>query len=293
MSQTTTRTRTAGGTRVPRAAYLLSALAAAAAVAGSLGGLFVHHLYRDDSAWAVAALRGGDLATLVVAVPVLIGALVLARRGSARATLVWLGALGYGVYNFAFYVFGAAFNDIFLVHVVAFAASLYALIVLLPSIDAPAFAGRFRAKTPARVVAVLLILVAVVFAILWTTFSLQYAIAGRLSLGAATLPGMHLVFALDLPLMAPSMAIGGALLWRRRPWGYVLASALCVFGALYQVNLVLAGAFQANAHVEGVRTVDPIGVTFIAAFLVAGVVMLLSLRAERDAGAEIGLPRAA
>ena len=112
------------------------------------------------------------------------------------------------------------------------------------------------------------------FATLWTTFSLVYAVTGHLTLGAATLAGMHLVFALDLSLMAPSMAVGGVWLWRGRPWGYVAASALCVFGAAYQANLAAAGLFQANAGVEGVKVVDPIGATVLVAFVVAGVSML-------------------
>jgi hypothetical protein len=66
----------------------------------SLGGLFLPGLYRDNT-WATAAFRGNDLATLVLAVPVLAVALVLASRGSERARLVWFAVLAYNVYNSA------------------------------------------------------------------------------------------------------------------------------------------------------------------------------------------------
>ena len=261
-----------------RTATVLTGVVIVAATIASIGGLAVHHLYTDDTAWATAALRGGDLVTLVLVVPGLIAATVLARRGSIRARLVWGGLLGYGVYNFAFYVFGAAFNDLFLAHVVAFSASIFALIGWAAELDATTIAARFDERTPRRAVAVLLIAVAAVFVTLWTTFSLTYAVTGHLTLGAATLPGMHLVFALDLSLMAPSMAVGGVWLWRRKPWGSVLATALCVFGAAYQANLAAAGVFQTNAGVDGAKLVDPMGATVLVAFVVAAVAMLRRVR---------------
>lgn len=261
-----------------RTATVLTMVVIVAATIASIGGLAVHGLYTDDTAWATAALRGGDLVTLLLVVPGLIAATLLARRGSTRARLIWGGLLGYGVYNFAFYVFGAAFNDLFLAHVAAFSASIFALIAWATELDANAIAARFDTRTPRRAVAALLLAVAAVFATLWTTFSLTYAVTGHLTLGAATLPGMHLVFALDLSLMAPSMAIGGVWLWRRKPWGYVLATALCVFGAAYQANLAAAGVFQSNASVEGAKIVDPMGVAVLLAFVVAGFAMLRRLR---------------
>jgi hypothetical protein len=161
---------------------------------------------------------------------------------------------------------------------VAFSASIFALIAWAAELDPTSIAARFDHRTPRRTVAVFLLAMAAVFATLWTTFSLTYAITGHLELGAATLPGMHLVFALDLSLMVPSMAVGGVWLWRRKPWGYVLATSLCVFGAAYQANLAAAGVFQTNAGVEGAKLVDPMGVTVLLAFLAAGVAMLRRMR---------------
>jgi hypothetical protein len=70
-----------------RAAYLLSAVIAVLMVVASAAGLWLHRLYQDP-AWATAAFRGGDLATLLVAAPLLAGALLRSLRGSRRAHLV-------------------------------------------------------------------------------------------------------------------------------------------------------------------------------------------------------------
>jgi hypothetical protein len=234
-----------------RAAYALSAIVALASVVASAAGLWMKDVYQDDTDWATAAFRGGDLVTLAIAVPSLVLAMVIANRGSSRARLVWIGALAYSLYNFAFYVFGAAFNDLFLVHVVAFSASIFALIVTLTSLDASAIARAYRMRASVRAVAGLLTLVGVVFAILWSVFSISYAVTGRLSLGAAPLEGMHTVFAIDLSLMVPGMALAGVLLWRGTPWGYVTGAAMSVFGAMYQLNLATAGWFPGERRRRG------------------------------------------
>src|SRR3954463_12460494 len=61
-------------------ATALTFVVIAAATIASVGGLAVYRLYTDDTAWATAALRGGDLVTLVLIVPGLIAAALLARR---------------------------------------------------------------------------------------------------------------------------------------------------------------------------------------------------------------------
>lgn len=75
-----------------RWSYLLSAIIAILIIVASAGGLFLTGLYRDNT-WTSSQFRGSDLVRLVVAVPLLVAALILARRGSQRAQLIWLGML--------------------------------------------------------------------------------------------------------------------------------------------------------------------------------------------------------
>jgi hypothetical protein len=94
------------------AAYLLSAVIVILIAVASAGGLFVTDLYRDN-VWASSQFRGSDLVRLVVVVPIFIVALFFAVRGSRRAQLIWLGLLWLTVYDYAFYLFGAAFNRLY------------------------------------------------------------------------------------------------------------------------------------------------------------------------------------
>jgi hypothetical protein len=255
------------------AAWILSAMVAVLMVAGSAAGLWVHGLYRD-APWASAAFRGGDLVTLVVAAPTLVAALLLARRGSRRAQLVWAGTLAYAVYTYAFLVFGAAFNDVFLLHVALFCLSLFALALLLANLDVPALAASLGRRTPARWIGAFLLAVAAGLGGMWTFSSLRFALTGRLPDEIMPASGVHLVYTLDLALVVPSLALAGVLLWRRTAWGYVLGAVLSVYGLTYQLNFMAASVFQANAHVAGASAFDPLELPLVAGFLISAALLL-------------------
>jgi hypothetical protein len=263
-----------------RTAYLLSAMAAALMAVAAPVGLFVPGFY-PDYPWAAQALRGGDLVTLAVATPLLVAALVGALRGSGRAQLVLGGALGYTVYNYAYIVFGAEFNDLFLVHVAILSLAIWALISLLSGLDGPAVAARFGSRTPARAVATLFGVVAAVLAGMWTYFSVRQAVTGELPGGAAPPAALHLVYATDLTFFVVPLAVSAVLLWRRTPWGYLLGSVMAVTGAAYLVNLMSAAAFQAHARVAGVAAFSPLSLVLDLAFAAATAALLVTMTPRR------------
>jgi hypothetical protein len=256
-----------------RAAYWLSGAIAVLMVAASAAGLLVDELYRDGP-WAREALRGGDLTTIAVAAPVLIASMLLARRGSRAAQAVWVGALAYSLYNYAYYVFGAAFNDIFVIHIALFSLSIVALVLAAANIDVRAIAARFRDVRGARVIGGFLAVVGIVLGGLWLFLAIRFAVTGELM---ADLPadGIHLVFAIDTSLLVPALVIAGVLLWRRTARGYVFGTAMAVMGAMYQVNLLMAGLFQAIADVPGVKAFPLEGIVLASGFVLVTLALLL------------------
>jgi hypothetical protein len=50
---------------------------------------------------------------------------------------------------------------------------------------------------------------------------------------------------------------------------------MAVMGAVYQLNLMLAGVFQAQAHVVGAKAFSPESVVLTAAFVVASALLLI------------------
>jgi hypothetical protein len=227
----------------------LSAVIAGLMAFASLGGLFIHGLYWDNT-WSTAAYRGTDLATLLIAVPLLAAAVLLAHRGSDRARLVWLGVLAYNIYNYAFYLFGAAFNDFFLLYAALEALSLIALIGTAPAVLA---VHRTITSIRRRLVAGYMAVVGIMFAAMWVSQAVKFITAGTLP-KLITDAGIHtsIVFALDLTLIVPAFLLGAVLLWCGHPAGLVLGASINVLGVIYMAALAFAGGFQANAGISGV-----------------------------------------
>jgi hypothetical protein len=267
-----------GSLRLRQAAEGLSAVIVILMVGASTAGLVVDDL-DPDGPWAREALRGGDLTTLLLAAPILLLSLVFVRRGSGRAQVVWLGALAYSVYNYAYFAFGARFNDVFLLHVALLALSIWATAFAVAGIDVGTVVRSLNRTRSARWVGAFLALVGAILGGLWIVLSIRFALTGELM---ADIPrrGIHLVFAIDLALLVPTLVVAGILCWRRSRLGVVFAGVMAVMGALYQVNLLLAGLFQADAGVPGVKAFPPEGVVLAIGFFAAAATLFRRRRPE-------------
>jgi len=254
-----------------RHAFRFSIAIAILMVIASAAGLLIDGLY-TDGAWAREALRGGDLTTLAVAVPVLIGSLVSIRRGSHAAQAVWLGVLAYSVYNYAYFAFGAEFNDIFVLHIALFSLSIITLALAVASIDLDTVAARFRGARGTRWIGGFLAVVGAILGGLWVFLAIRFAITGEL-MADIPVDGIHLVFAIDTSLLVPALVIAGVFLWRHTTAGFVFGPTMLVMGAIYQVNLLVAGLFQANADVAGVKAFPPEGILLATGFAAATAAM--------------------
>ena len=257
------------------AAWALSVAVVVLMVVQAGLGLAVDALY-PEQVWAVAAFRGNDLVTLVAVAPVLVLAMVATRqRPTSASVLVWLGLLFYGSYNYAYYAFGAAFSDVFLLHVAAFTASVAALVLLGSSIDATEAARGVVGGTRARVVAVFTGLVGAALLGAWGTASVRFAVTGELADNIMPPAAVHLVYALDMGVLAPAFLLAGVLLWRHLPWGAVLAVAVNVSGAAYLAVLWAVGGFQSDAGIPGTTWVSPVAIGATLACAVAAAALLV------------------
>lgn len=205
----------------------------------SLLGLLLSDQYRDVE-WIKATWFGNDWITLVAAVPLLSLALLHTGRESVRGRLLVLGMAGYAVYNYAFYLFGAALNVFFPFYVVSFVLGILTLGSFLSHLDVTVVADSFRGDAPVRLVGGYLVFVAVGLAVVWLGMWGAYAFAGRPT--PIEPEAFKIVAALDLSLMVPALAVGGVMLWRRTSWGYVIATIAAIQGALYLLVLSVNSA---------------------------------------------------
>lgn len=228
-----------------RITHRLSIMIAVLAAIASIGGLFFD-LYRDND-WVRPQLLGNDMVTLIVAVPMLLLGLYFWQQGSQRARLVWLSMLVYMLYNYAFYLFGAAFNEFFLVYVALFSLSMYTLIFEATGFEASWISQCFDAQTPVRWVSGLMGIIALMLGLMWIGLSLGFVASGKVP--QVVVDSGHptgIIFALDLSFIVPAMVIGAVLLWQRHPWGYVLGTIMTIKGATYTLALLAMGVFSAQ-----------------------------------------------
>ena len=194
--------------------------------------------------------------TLLVGLPLLIGALWGVRRGSRRWALIWYSMLGYCIYNNAFYLFGARINWQFPLYVLLLALPILALILALSGI---------RDSNVVRAFAGARILRGIAAYMLFTRGGLLAAwIAQWLGLmGGAMEPALNeeafrLIAALDLTLVVPWFLLGAYLLLRRAGWGYIIASIIIVKGATYTLVLTVTSVVAANRGVADTASPIPI-----------------------------------
>jgi hypothetical protein len=152
-----------------------------------------------------------------------------------------MGLLAYTLYNYAFYLFGVAFNSLFLVYVVLFTLSGFALVFGLLSLDATALYRQVQSDLPVRWISGFMLLVAVALGGFCVALSLQYVATGQVP-AMIDAVGLHtnLIAALDLTMVVPVALLAAVWLWQDRPWGYVWATLWTVKGAVYMLALSAA-----------------------------------------------------
>lgn len=266
-----------------KTSLILSILVAVLAGIASAGGLLFPGIYRDN-AFVVTTWLGNDAVTLFLAVPILAAALVFAARGSQKARLIWLGALDYMLYNYAFYLFGAAFNAFFLLYAALLGLSIFALIFGLISLDAGKVAAQFSRKTPVGWIGGYFLFVAAGLAVVYVLQSVGFILNGTLP-AIITLSGhpTNVVFALDLTLLIPWLVVGAIWLIQRRPWGYVVAGILSVKGPLYTLVLSANSLLVVRAGLAGTSEL-PLWGTLTVLGLAAGAALFWSMQPSPKEG---------
>jgi len=224
------------------APVMLTIILIVLAAFASFGGVFYSELYRDNE-FIKAVWLGNDIVTLCVVIPIMAGALIFTLRNSLRAQMIWMGTLWYLVYNYIFYMYGAAFNKFFMLYVMIFTLSVYALIIALMKIDKQALAAKIRPDIPVKWISGFMIFFAVFIGGMWIAMSVSYVFTNEIP--PAILQTGHttgVVFATDLSLLVSSLLVGAILLRKKEIWGYLISIISMTKCVLYPFVLVLGGA---------------------------------------------------
>jgi hypothetical protein len=241
----------------------------ATSLRGETVQLYGQGLYRFETLRDGSGFKGLDLFVLFVAVPLLVLFALRYRSRSVRGGLLLAGTLGFFVYNSASLTFGYAYNQLFLLYLAQWTASLFAFILVCMSFDVEELPGHFGEPVPRRGIAVFLYAVGASLILVWVGLDILPALvrgqAPALS-GHTTLP----THARDVGLIAPAALLAGMQLWRRAPLGYLIAPVVLVVGCVLGTGVLALSAAQL---VAGVLTAGET-IAFVAPFVI---LTLLSL----------------
>jgi hypothetical protein len=265
----------------PRITFVLSSMIAILTVIAAGGGLLFPDVYRNDAinnAFNKAGLYGNDLVTLIVAVPLLMGALVFALRGSLRARLIWLGMTYYILYNYSFYLFGVAINWFFPLYVALFILPIVALIFALSNTGIDEISRSFRPAASDRWVSGYMFFFTALLLVVWTAQWVSFVATGPLDAEKGNF--IRTVAGMDILLLASGMLLGAVWLWKRQPWGYVIAAILNVNFTIYALVLAIGSYTQAMAGVEGAAASIPLWIFLGVMCLAASLILLGNLQQQ-------------
>ncbi len=214
-----------------RSSYVFSLLIAALTGIAAAGGLLYPETFYASQVMRQSSVAN-DVFTLLIGLPILLVSMWLAWRGKLIGLLFWPGALLYGLYNFTAYLFSTPFAGFFPLYLLIVTLSLYTIIMLVASIDAATVKQRLVGRVPERVGGGVLTILGAVFAIL----AMSTLISA--SSGQTTRPASELaVFVADF-LVTGAWIIGGHLLWRRQPLGYVGGTGLLFSASILFVGII-------------------------------------------------------
>ena len=240
-----------------------------------------HGLYRHDSAFVAGSSIGSDIVTLLFGLPLLAIALVRSRRGSVRGRLLLVGTLGYLLYYGAGYALGAvAYNELFLVYVALFSASLFSFVAAFVAVDPAQLVALPR--RPRLWIGGFMEASGVVTLGIWLMDPIDALLTG---VPPATL-GTHTTLftnALDMAVIVPAAVTAGVLILRSRPLGQVVAASLLVLEALLMPLIVITTIVQLRLGLSftPAQVVGPIaGFSVFGALAVVVLVALLRHAAD-------------
>lgn len=189
--------------------------------------LYGRGLYQKDSLSAAAQGISQDIVTMILGISLLLISLYIYRRGSLKGRLLLTGTLGYFLYTYSSYCFVWIYNSFFLVYVAIMSASFFAFVLAMMSFDIPNLGSCFSEKLPVKRLGGFLVFFGILLGMLWLGRIVPPLINGTLPIGLehyATL----VIQALDLGFVVPIAIVSGILVLKRKAFGYLLSSVICI-----------------------------------------------------------------
>ena len=237
-----------------------------------------HGLYRYDTIASSSQEIGQDIVTLLVGLPLLVYAMLRARKDAMRGKLLLTGGLAYFLYTYASMSFLTAFNAFFLVYVALFSLSLFAFILALMALNPAEVAAHIGERFPRRAITAYFLVVASFLALAWLGLVVPPMLSGTAPAGLESATSM-VIQALDLGVIVPTAILTALLLRKGNAWGYTLSLVVLLKILTMGAALISMIAVQLLSGVA----VDPVVTIGFGVISLSGIILAaMTLRTIRD-----------
>lgn len=228
--------------------------------------IYGHGLYQHDSTFVAALLRGTDVITLFIGIPLLLVSYFFYRKGSLRGYLFLCAMLLYFLYIGVTYTFSVIFNSMFLFYTALFSATLFATIIAFTTVDLQNLASALDRDMPRRGMGIFMITIGLATLLLWLSDLIGPLLTGTApaNLGPYTTMFTH---AFDSAVITPATVITGIYLLQRKPLGDFLVAPLMILCTLIGVVVISQTISQAIA---GITFPVPVYIGMIGSWVVMG-----------------------
>jgi hypothetical protein len=257
--------------------YALSGALAAVAAASATFSFFLPSVL-TGAAVGNGNLRGTALVVLLLGVPTLLTAMAGTARGSTRWPVVWLGTLGYLLYQAVLFCFATPLNGLFLCYVAYLGFAVWSIVALFPAVDQRAFGSRLSVGMPSRFVAAFALAIAVLNAVAWLA-AIVPALLGPdpASLMKGTGLLTNPVYVQDLAIWLPLLTVAALACRQRRAWGVLVTGAMLVMLTLEGIGVATDQWFGSRADPTSPAASMTMVPAFAALAVVIGTVLALYL----------------
>lgn len=254
-----------------RGPIILSQICLLLMIVQSATGLFVPGMYANDTTWGRAVFLGNDLINLFLFSPLLIIALILVKRGTAKGRLFWLGVQGLITYDYIYYPLGVVYSNYFLLYVAILGVSLYSFIFGMLGIGIADYQRLIPGKRARVVASVLILAFVMVFAFLWIGRWIMFLMTGKLDM-----EGVSMISTFDLLTLAVPLLLSSIWLLKGEGRGYVLSVVMCLVCGFYSFILVAYTPFALKANLPDAWTMFPFWIFTAVLGLTPAIILLKS-----------------
>lgn len=193
-------------------------------------------LYQHMSADVAIQGIAQDWITLVLAVPLLLFSLYLARKGSIKGRLMLSGVLLYFLLTYLFYLVMAMYNTFFLGYVILLSSSFFAFTLSILSLNPEEISSHFKQKVPVKLLGGFLIFNSCLIGLMWLSVVFPTVINGSIPVDVEHYTTL-VVQGFDLSLFLPIGFLSGLFFIKRKAFGYVCAPVYFVFLSILMTAL--------------------------------------------------------